>query len=199
MRWILTLASVVVLGFTLAFPTAAIACACCAEPGYRVDDERKIAPADKAELERIRFAKAAQLYHDQSEEPVKGLRDPSLAYELLVSSKGSRWTLTFRGENGKSGTLTFVLPRKLHRFYVDRRTGSPDLGTPLYKEWRLSAPVSGTGIFKQGMGKRSTIQLVFQGMGNRCHDAEMFTHWTLVVKGPAADYSLYGALAKPRA
>jgi hypothetical protein len=79
---------------------------------------------------------------------------------------------------------------------VDPREAKPDrgLGPALYKEWKLTAPASGTGVFAPGTGARQRITLILQGRGNRCTDASHFTAWTLVVHGPAAEYTLFGAL-----
>jgi hypothetical protein len=39
--------------------------------------------------------------------------------------------------------------------------------------------------------------LILQGHGISCPSAADFTHWTLFVSGPAAEYHLYGDLVQP--
>jgi hypothetical protein len=54
--------------------------------------------------------------------------------------------------------------------------------------------MSGIGIFQIGTVKNQFVTLVVQGRGNLCSD---FTHWTLVVNGPLAEYSFFGELVPP--
>ena len=82
---------------------------------------------------------------------------------------------------------------------LDPRHGEREggLGPALYKEWRLTAPAAGTGIFAPGVGRGQLVTLILQGHGNSCASAADFTHWTLVVSGPAAEYHLFGHLVQP--
>lgn len=184
------------LAFVMSQPSTALACACCADPGYRVEGSLTLDVVKKQELERVRFAKTVSVYEGPGEDPIKGISPGSNEYSLSSASKGSVLLWKLKGDGG-SGTLTLTLPSKIERFYADLHDTPPNRETVLYKEWRLAAKLTGTGVFKAGIVKGTKATLILQGRGNHCDDAEMFTHWTLIVKGPKADYILYGALDKP--
>jgi hypothetical protein len=80
-------------------------------------------------------------------------------------------------------------------FGVDPRN-EPDKGhgPVLYKEWKLSGPASGSGVFQPGGAPRQILTLILQGGGNSCTSAIDFSHWTLVMQGPKAKYTLFGGL-----
>jgi hypothetical protein len=40
------------------------------------------------------------------------------------------------------------------------------------------------------------LTLIVQGRGNSCTSAGDFSHWTLVMQGPKANYSLFGDLVQ---
>jgi hypothetical protein len=184
--------------FLLSFPRAADACACCSDPGYRAEEARTIGPVEKQLLTDIRFKKSVALYSDAGEDSVKGIDDPPDSFELTSSIQGSLWTFTFKGTNGKSGTLSFTIPKTVDSFAVDPQDGRDSGNGPLlYKEWRLSARVKGTGVFKRGLPKGATVRLVFQGRGIACDEIENFTSFSLQVSGTHAKYTFYGPLAKP--
>jgi len=97
--------------------------------------------------------------------------------------------------SGHSGTLSLTKPKAIAIFEVDPRN-RPDQGRgpSLYKEWRLTTPATGTGIFRAGLGRRQSLSLILHGGGNDCTSAMDFTHWTLVMQGPKANYMLFGGL-----
>ncbi len=64
----------------------------------------------------------------------------------------------------------------------------------LYKEWKLTGEVTGTGAFSATNGVKQSLTLILQGRGNSCTSAVDFTHWTLVMEGPKGRYSLFGEL-----
>ena len=80
-------------------------------------------------------------------------------------------------------------------FEVDPR-GRPDKGQgpKFYKEWKLSAPAAGSGVFQPGIAPRQILTLILQGGGNSCTSGIDFSHWTLVVQGPKANYTMFGDL-----
>jgi hypothetical protein len=176
------------------------ACACCSEPGQRIEATVPLSANDKLELERLRFAKAAKLYTDAAGfDAVSGISDPSETYEVVQSRQGGIWTFTFKDPKGGLGALAFTVPAQIELFFVDIRDGKQaSAGGPLlYKEWRLAAPLAATGIFKPRAAGALTARLVLQGRGNACTSADQFSSWTLVVSGPKARYTLYGALDAP--
>jgi hypothetical protein len=89
---------------------------------------------------------------------------------------------------GLLGDVFEVDPRE------EKRMPEGGQGPRLYKEWKLTGKVQGTGVFSTGMGPEQRITVILQGHGNSCTTSEDFTAWTLVVYGPRADYSLIGNL-----
>ena len=132
-------------------------------------------------------------------ESIKGIATPSVRYTLSVARREDRWVFSLRDAGGRSGTLTLAIPKSVAVFEVDPRRGEREggLGPALYKEWRLTAPAAGTGIFAPGVGKGQSVTLILQGHGSSCASATDFTSWTLVVSGPIATYHLYGDLVQP--
>lgn len=185
----------------LAAPDGAWACACCTNPGQRYVDVEALDSGRLEEIERVRFGKEARLYLGAAGvEAVTGIQDPVERYDLGVNwnkTHAGKTNLSFTLDNpgGRSGTLSLRLPRKISIFEVDPRD-SPDRGTGplLYKEWKLTGEVAGTGAFSAINGAKQALTLILQGRGNSCTSAVDFTHWTLVMEGPKARYSLFGEL-----
>jgi hypothetical protein len=176
------------------------ACACCTNTGQRNVGIFELDGFRRAEIDQVRFGPAAHLFTGEADaDMIKGIATPSSRYELSVTRRADRWVFSFRDANGRSGTLTLAIPRSIAVFEVDPRRGEPQggLGPTLYKEWRLTAPAAGTGVFAPGAGTGQLVTLILQGHGNSCASATDFTHWTLVVSGPTATYHLYGDLASP--
>jgi hypothetical protein len=183
----------------LAYGPAAHACACCAEPGQRVETSTKLEPYEKGELQKVRFTNKARLYMtDAGAAGIQGVTDPTDTYELTQSLVGERWTFSFKDTKGRTGSLTFTLPAKIESFFGDPQDGKPDTEPVLYKEWRLTAPVTAAGVFAPASATGApTIRLVLQGRGNSCTSAGQFTRYSLIVSGPSARFTLFGALASP--
>ncbi len=84
-----------------------------------------------------------------------------------ITEDAKRWRLTFRGENGKSGTLTLPIPARMTAYAADIhdkeniRARSPRL----YKEWRFEGVARGDGIFREGFTAPARYTLVFQARG----------------------------------
>lgn len=55
-----------------------------------------------------------------------------------------------------------------------------------------------TGLGKRrlpaGYRPRQILTLILQGGGNSCTSAIDFSHWTLVMQGPKANYMMFGDL-----
>lgn len=120
---------------------------------------------------------------------IEGATDPDEVYDLLVTRTKDRWTFSFRDGKGHSGTLTLALPKTISIFEVDPRRGSA-----LYKERKLTANAAGDGLFRATSGANQKITPVLHGRRNACTSAEQFTHWTLLLHGPADTNTLCGTL-----
>ena len=182
--------------------TGAFACACCTHIGQRYVENTRLQPFQRDIINDVRFSKAANLFTDERDlADIKGIANPSEKYALTVSRQKDRFVFSFRDEKKSEGTLTLAISDAIAVFEIDPRDpeappGGGGLGPLLYKEWRLTAPFSGTGIFNSGNGGYQRITLIFQGRGRNCPEPGQFTHWTISVHGPLANYLFYGELEK---
>lgn len=177
------------------------ACACCTNTGQRNVAVDKLDPGRLEEIRKVRFGGTAQLFLGEAEpEFVKGIATPAESYTMTAAWTDDRLVFTFRDPKGHDGTLTLPRPATVAIFEVDPRSGEPEggHGPVLYKEWKLTAAPSGTGVFAPGLGPRQRLTLILQGGGNSCTTADHFSHWTLVMQGPNANYTLFGDLVATR-
>lgn len=187
--------------FALAQTSFAFACACCTNPGQRYVENTKLLPFQRNLIDELRFTKQANLFvGERDPADIKGIANPSETYAFAVNRQKDRLVFSFRDEKKNEGSLTLVAPDAVAIFEIDpREPDSPvhsGLGPVLYKEWRLTAPFAGTGIFKAGNGGYQRITLILQGRGRNCPEAGQFTHWTISVHGPLGNYLFFGELEK---
>lgn len=177
------------------------ACACCTDPGeYRLKTNHRVGESERAQLDGMKFASAAQLYlTDAGEEVVKGLSSISETNGVTAVLEPKRWRLTFRAEDGQSGVLTLPVPSKMTTLAADIHDEEAGKSPRLYKEWRFEGVATGDGIFRAGFAAPARYTLVFQGRGNRCDNGEDFTHWRLEVSGKKASYAFFGDLVAAEA
>lgn len=177
---------------------AALACACCAETAWRLDQVETLKPRHTAELGRMRFAKEAKLRITGGEDNshMQGVKEAGESLQLEASRPKERMAFTFRDAQRRSGTLSFPMPNTIAILEVDPRGAETDkgLGPTLYKEWKLTAHATGDGPFKAAVNRNTKITLVLHGRGNACTSADQFTDWTLQVYGPRGKFTLYGKL-----
>ena len=200
----------VFVAFGLFFPSKALACACCAEPGTYMLWTGKPSEHEMSILGEMKFDKDAGLFMTEAGmDGTKGLKEIEKDMETeswvaspgdfdLVNSFTARiWKFNFKTPTGKNGILTLPMPTQMLQYKVDIHDGKMiGAGGPmLYKEWRFKGTVtSGTGIFKASIIRPTTYFLVFQGRGNGCDNTEDFTHWRLEISGRNADYAIFGEL-----
>ncbi len=181
-------------------PISALACACCSNDGEYSRSTGKISDYEFELIKQIRFGDQASLYITEAdlEEVSLGIVDPKLEYALNGSLAGKIWRLLFK-DNARSGGLNLSLPLQMESFRADLQDGQKsDGGGPLlYKEWRLKGLVTGSGFFRSGIVGPTRYDLVFQGRGNGCDNAEDFKSWRLEISGKKAQYAFYGKLGKP--
>ncbi|MCW5701997.1 MAG: hypothetical protein KIT82_05370 [Bradyrhizobium sp.] len=178
----------------------ALACACCTHEGQRNVGTVALDSGKREQIESLRFAARAKLFTGEADvETIGGIVAPSGVYSMTAAWQDKRLVLSFRDDKGRSGTLALTLPKSIAVFEVDPRNGSDSgQGPVLYKEWKLSVPAAATGVFAPGSGPRQTLTLIVQGHGNSCTDASDFTHWTLVMQGPKANFALFGEFVTNR-
>jgi hypothetical protein len=175
------------------------ACACCSNTGQRNVDTKLIDDFAAGILADLKFAPAAHLYTGEADvETLGGIATKSTDFQLAVTQAAGSWEFHFKDSAG-GGKLTFALPKTITRFEVDPREPIPEPGTGpvLYKEWRLTAPAVGSGMFKGATGGNQRATLVLHGRGNSCTDASQFDAWTLVLHGSKATNTLFGTLSAP--
>jgi hypothetical protein len=180
------------------FPTDALACACCVDPGFYSISTRKPDAYEIDELKKIRF-KSANLYMDAAgEDNIKGINPISENYSLDGMLQNNLWKFNFKDDKGKAGTLSLTKPISMVAFMVDIHDRPSDsVETSVYKEWRFKYRVqSGSGIFQTGFAPATEYFLVLQGRGNGCTSAADFTHWRLEIFGKRANYAFFGELKK---
>ena len=172
----------------------ALACACCAQQAHRYVAVESVKTRHTAEFEKLRFAGSATLA-TRGDTRVRGVSDPAETYSVEVARMQDRFTFALKDDKGRTGTLGFRLPNTIAIFEVDPRDGGEKREPVLYKEWKVIAfTTSGDGMFKGSVTRNTKITLVLHGRGNACTSADQFTGWTLQVYGPAAGFTLYGAL-----
>ena len=181
---------------TLANPPSALACACCTNEGQRNVATVALDSGKRHEIESLRFGAKASLYTGEGDvDATGGIATPSGSYRVDAKWQDDRLVLSFRDSLGHTGTLSLARPDTISIFEVDPRD-RPDKGRgpTLYKEWKFSAAASGTGVFRPGIAPRQVLTLILQGGGNSCTSANDFSHWTLVMQGPKANYTFFGDL-----
>ncbi len=194
------IADVVLPAFIIAGSLSdALACACCTDPGQRYVDVEALDSFRRDEIEHVRFAEEANLYLTEAGiEAIKGIVSAVERYGLNVTWEESRVLFALDDGQGHAGTLSLTIPGKISIFEVDPRDGSDHgHGPVLYKEWKLTGKVAGTGVFAAASEPKHLLTLILQGRGIGCTDAAHFGHWTLVMQGPMANYTLFGDLVRP--
>jgi hypothetical protein len=178
----------------------ALACACCSSEGQRNVGIVALDSSRRETVESLHFSGKAMLFTGEADaESVKGITTPSTDYDVAATWQDNRLMLSFRDKQGRSGTLSLARPTSISVFEVDPRSRSSSSGDPvLYKEWKLSGQASGSGVFQPGGAPGHILTLILHGNGNSCTSAADFSHWTLVMQGPKANFSLFGDLAATR-
>ncbi len=176
------------------------ACACCSEPGQRLEQTAPLDSGQKEELQSLRFAANATFFTDAGfPDSIEGVADPaSEPYRLTASLTSDRLTLTLSGAGDRKGSIALPLPADVSSFEVDPRVTSElssGGGPVLYKEWRLSGNADLDGILAKA-AKRATARFILHGQGNSCTSAVDFSHWTLEVRGPGIRFTLLGAFER---
>ena len=173
-------------------PAQALACACCSDENEYGISFRRPTAHERVLLSDIKFGGSANRGGGTAS-------DGQETFQMAGGMAGNAWKLNFR-DGAKMGTLTLTSPMKMLSYVVDTHDGqtSPGGGPRLYKEWRFEGRANATGFLRDGSVPTNYF-LVFQGHGNRCDNAEDFSHWRLELKGPRTKYTLTGELARATA
>ena len=177
--------------FSAGISGEALACACCSEPGQRID--RSEMPDDyiRGELALLRFADTAK--------GSRGGTPAAQVYRLNATRIKRAVVLTLTDATGGTGRIVFPLPKIMSRHEFDARKGdakSAGGGPVITKEWRFEGPAKLSGIVGKG-SSRGPATLILYGHGNSCATAPDITHWTLTVAGRVTKLALVGKFAEP--
>lgn len=190
--------------FVLTVPMAAIlpgkvafACACCSHEGQRSVSAAEVDDFSLGVLNDIQFADRAELFTGGRDvESLDGISTATTEFHLTVSKTDDEWAFTFAGDDNE-GTLLFSLPEIITRFEIDPReandAGNPD-GPVLYKEWRLSDRLEGSGMFEGNQNDDAQLTLILHGRGNSCTEPSQFNAWTVVLDQSGSQLKLFGDL-----
>ena len=171
------------------------ACACCSNRGQRIDLVQDIDDRIDAQLEMLRFGSEARLaMGERYEHVLSGINDPVADFTISVVRDSNRIAFSLRDAKGRAGTLSMVNPQRITIFEVDPYdTPDTGLGPVLYKEWRITTPVDGDGIFRDNAGRDWRITLILHGRGLSCTDVHHFSHWSLEARGTGTEhYTFHG-------
>ena len=158
-------------------------------------------------IQDLNFDKTAQLYMTEAGfDSIRGLAsiekevmsgDTTGDMSIVDAFAHNMWNIQIKTPGGKSGTLVLPRPARMTIFKVD--THEPEVGhgeAVLYKEFQFNGTVaSGSGISRSSIARPTAYELVFQGRGNNCDNAEDFTHWRLEIKGSKAKYAFFGKMS----
>lgn len=195
--------------FFAANPAAALACACCAEPGTYFLSTYKPRTFEIDLLKEIRFMPKATLYMTEAGfDIVEGLDEIRKEtetndhgssfneFDLTNRFDGKQWRFEIHSRGGKKGELRVPVPVQMTKYKVDihDEENRPN-GPLLYKEYRFNGTVrAATGILRTAGVRGTKYSLVFQGRGVGCDESYNFRNWRLAIDGPRANYAFFGKL-----
>jgi hypothetical protein len=200
-----TLAALVSM-LVVAAPMNAHGCACCVPTGTRGIGAHPLSSYEIDEIGKLAIGREAALVITEAfPDDIKGIVRPSSDIHAATGGlEGRAWRVTLTDKSGRKGTLALTLPARIIRREIDvppAPTGAPKEeprnlrgDSTLYKEWIFLGAVTGSGFFVPGALASAKAELILHGHGNGCPSGDDFHHWTLVVKGPAAAFTLHGPL-----
>ncbi len=182
------------------FAPQAHACACCSEPGQRIELTQEMDSYSRDELSSVRLAPQSRLYSDAGfPDTVSGIADPLMEpYTASLIRRPSEWTFEFVDAKGRKGSILFPLPKRFTRFEVDPHgiaVPASGNGPSLYKEWRLHGLAKLGGILAAN-GTWAHARFILHGEGNSCTSAPDFTSWTLSVTGKDIRFRFLGTTVR---
>jgi len=174
-------------------PGTALACACCADPGTRFQDEVELGEWEISEIARLAPMGPANLYQTACGlDCVEGIENPQTTYDVSIGTTDDGITFTLGDGSGPGGDLHFTWPDSYTWFGVDTSFAAEG-DTQIYTELRFRGTVAATGNFAQNGPLQA--ELVFSGFGNMCISTQSFSGWTLNVSDEAAQFRLFGTVS----
>ncbi len=183
------------LAIFLLIPHSALACACCADPGFRVTYTSEIGDWHQRQLDQIAFAPTANLYTDAcGDDCIKGVTDPKPSYDIVVTRKDEEWQIKLDHNGRPEGALFFALPETYQHFSTDL-TPAPETMMPApYSEFRHRVQIKGTGSFETSTSVEGDLIFAGQSVG-QCDALQASSHWFLDVRTEETRWRLFGDLA----
>ena len=185
----------IAIGFVAgAFPAAALACACCADPGQRMQYDTNVDGYVAEVFNQIDFGPQAAVHLTPcGVECVQGVENPPDAYDLKLDRQAATLTFDLQAIDGVgNGSISLMRPSVIEVFATDMAPTANARNTQLYKEWRITVPVTGDGAFSALSQGENLAELVLQGTGNSCDHPGDFTHWIMTITGQGVDFRLFG-------
>ncbi len=186
------------------------ACACCAEPGTRINYTAKTDSFIRDLVKQFKVADEANLYMTEAGfDGIEGIdliakEDETAAGIMDFTSTGAfaekLWKMNIKSPKGLTATYSIPAPLKYTEFKVDIHDQEDRPNGPLlYKEILFEGVLaSATGFARAGAVRGTKYELVFSGRGSGCNEVEDFTHWRLDIDGPKAGYAFLGKLSSGR-
>jgi len=175
-------------------PRAALACACCADPGTRFQEVSELGAWEISEIAALAPTSPARLYQSACGlDCVGGITDPQTAYDVAMEVTETGLAFVLSDGRGPRGALTFPWPETYTWFAVD--TALDGKGDPqVYTELRFRGALAATGDFAQD--GPVAAELVLSGFGNVCITRQSFDGWMLSVSDDSAQFRLFGTLSE---
>lgn len=181
-------------------PTSVCATACDTWDGLRQEQERPVANMP-VPLEYFKLS--SKLHFTDSPMGAEGVGEgvgwTQNGWDLRLSRNNNVYAFNVSSD-GKSGKITFNIPKKYNEFLVDTQETAhrrDRMGPNIYIEWRLKGEVRLDGVFAVA-ARKAKAELIFQGLGNGCRSVEDFYAWTLIVKGDGVGFTLIGRFKTAR-
>ncbi|NNE87869.1 MAG: hypothetical protein HKN27_07310 [Silicimonas sp.] len=179
--------------FVLASTSTAVACACCAEPGFRATTNFEMEDWLSEEIARIKINGEAHLYTGACwPDCTRGIKDPQETYDASLVISEDVWQLDFAAQDAPGGTLRWTTPDDLSFFRADTTPEAGSGDAILYAEVRMRIELAGSGVFT---GSLMPAELVLTGQSNVCLDASRLQNWHLIVGTEEASFHFFGDLA----
>lgn len=177
--------------------SGAIACACCANAGYRDQSKLPVSSYDIDVLSALKPAGPGNLYVTAcADECVIGINwfDETVATSFGVS--GNLITIVLNANTSARTVLSAQIPEELTYSASDPKPGDGSLTISLRSEFQIPLQLFGSGPGWTGGAKAVSANLILLGQGNACPDIEMTNYWLLDVGGPKdnAWFRLYGKI-----
>lgn len=185
------------LWVSLASTQMAIACACCADPGYREHVLLPLLPYEFTVLSELEPDRSGNLYMTAcGEDCITGINWSFSTPETEFNVSGRRITIVLNPSSAARTVLEAQAPEEMIYRAIDPKPGDNSTTVWLETEFLIPLQLYGSGPGWTGGTDAISAELIFYGGGNVCPNFDMVDHWLLDVGGPeqSAKFRLFGKL-----